>query len=186
MALRWADGTLISPRPCFLPEFVNRVGRCLNFSWLYSSSTLVSTEGCVGYKFTDDCFYDVHGERVSHAHMASKNVTKRYTICRHRNGVVVCTVANVKARILHCGNLSILEFSTASFCSLKRQTHRCRFYYRGANHIVRVEVKATWKHAMLRLKHVLRVRARCRIASFLLPCLPCATDVCYIIASYVV
>ena len=196
MALRWADGTVILPRPDFSPEFVNRVRPHVNFSWLYASascSTPVSMEDFVAYAFDGD-FYDVQGERVSASHVASRNVTKRYSIFRYLHGAVVCKVETVKislvpqryAAVAGEGIPSIIAFSKVTVRRFNIQTGTCHFYYYKTARCRRVEVSSTWKYAMLRLKHVLRTRARRRITSSLLPCLPCATVICRLVAMYMV
>lgn len=123
--------------------------------------------------------------RVAVGFVNGKKVTKRFTVCIDVDGLW-CTVLCVSSVRQGQGGVEWSAFTLTQFNT--RGPCNARVYYypiRGRHDII--VVTCTWRHALLRFKHVLRTRARRRIASHVCDVLPrIIIDVSLVIASYIV
>ena len=187
MTLRLPNGYVMTTNPVFLFDVLQSMRTACGetrFSWIYANKT------CVGYElggvtwarpFPISCGMDGLPLDLSTA----KKVTKRFTVCIDVDGLW-CTVLCVSSVRQGQGGVEWSAFTLTQFNT--RGPCNARVYYypiRGRHDII--VVTCTWRHALLRFKHVLRTRARRRIASHVCDVLPrIIIDVSLVIASYIV
>ena len=166
--LRLVNGE-ISARPTFLPEVLRNVGGIQpHFSWICANKT------CVGYRSYDNYTMNI---------ATAETVTKLYNVMECTEGLW-CQVISVSSAKCEGHDVN-WRFFTSTVFNTRGTAAAPRVNVYDSHGCFR-QVTSTWRHAMLRLKHVLRVRARRRLALRVCDVSGGALDVSFVIAGYIV
>lgn len=187
MSLCLPNGKKVPIRPCFsLP--LQTFDGIRSFWWLYENSK------CVGYdvQFADGSrqVYDASGCHVPHkaAYFVNRYV-KHYAVWlpQTHQQTVIHDQWTTFYRRTPFGNYILQYTGWSSFSGFYNECDDCCFYSveNDTSHRRRV-VTFQWKFALLRFRHILRVRARRRIAKTVSDACMVNADVASVIATFVV
>lgn len=184
MTLCLPNGRKIPERPSFLLD-CSLLGGITTVAWLYENG------GCVGcqLQFADGSYhtYDTRGRQIQQsAHFANRYI-KYYTVWKCRD--LLChSLLTISYSGGVCRRFGFSYFASDNPYS---RNQLCRYWLwncskRCLNGSETVDVSFSWKFALLRFKHALRLRARRRIARIISETRGICDDVSALMAAYVV